>query len=219
MFKQLLLLSVLIYLSTCSYQGIDVSYWQGPNIDFKKVKSAGKNFVIIRAGCGSSKDQYFETNYKKAKAAGLNVGAYWYAKALTTKESTNEANRVLNAISGKQFEYPIYYDIEQKEILAKGKTFVSGIAKNFCTILEGQKKFCGIYASKSFFDNYFTDEVKKKYTIWVAQYNSECTYKGTYKIWQKSSKGSVSGISGNVDLDVSYENFPDIIKKAHLNGF
>ena len=69
MFKNLILISFLIFLTNCSYNGIDVSVWQGPNIDFKKVKNAGKNFVIIRAGCGSSKDKYFESNYKKAKAA------------------------------------------------------------------------------------------------------------------------------------------------------
>lgn len=219
MFKNLILLSFLIFLTNCSYNGIDVSVWQGPNIDFKKVKNAGKNFVIIRAGCGSSKDKYFESNYKKAKAAGINVGAYWYAKALTEASSKQEAQNVLNAINGKQFEYPIYYDIEQKEILAKGKKFCSAIATDFCTILEKNKKFCGIYASKSYLDSYFTDTVKNKYSIWVAQYNSECTYKGKYGMWQRSSKGSVSGISGNVDLDVSYQNFPEIIKKAHLNGF
>ena len=219
MIKNLILLSFLIFLTNCKYNGIDVSVWQGPNIDFNKVKNAGKNFVIIRAGCGSSKDKYFESNYKKAKAAGINVGAYWYAKALTEASSKQEAQNVLNAINGKKFEYPIYYDIEQKEILAKGKAFCSAIATDFCTILEKNKKFCGIYASKSYLDSYFTDTVKKKYSIWVAQYYKECTYKGKYGMWQKSSTGSVSGISGNVDLDESYEDFPSIMKKAHLNGF
>ena len=85
--------------------------------------------------------------------------------------------------------------------------------------MEKNKKFCGIYASKRYFDNYFTDTVKKKYSIWVAQYYSKCTYTGPYGMWQKSSSGKVNGISGNVDLDISYQNFPEIIKKAHLNGF
>ena len=219
MFKYVLLLTFLTLLNGKSWDGIDVSVWQGDNIDFKKVKAAGKNFVIIRAGCGSSKDKYFESNYKKAKAAGLNVGVYWYAKAMSEKASQEEAQRVLDAIKGKQLEYPVYYDIEQREILDKGKTFCSNIATKFCTIMENHKKFCGIYASKSYFDDYFTDTVKKKYTIWVAQYNSKCTYTGKYAIWQKSSRGSVSGISGNVDLDVSYQDFPTIIKNAHLNGF
>ena len=219
MFKNLIVISFLIFLTSCSYNGIDVSVWQGPDIDFNKVKAAGKNFVIMRAGIGSSKDKYFESNYKKAKAAGINVGVYWYAKALTEDASKQEAQHVLNAIEGKQLEYPVYYDIEQKEILAKGKRFCSAIATNFCTILEKKKKFCGIYASKSYFDSYFSDTVKTKYSIWVAQYYKECTYKGAYGIWQKSSTGSVSGIKGNVDLDISYQNFPEIIKKAHLNGF
>ena len=218
MFKYFLIFSFLTLLN-CKYNGIDVSVWQGPDIDFKKVKADGINFVIIRAGCGSKKDEYFEKNYKKAKEAGLNVGVYWYAKALTETASKNEAQNVLNAIKGKQLEYPVYYDIEQKEILAKGKKFCSAIATNFCEILESNKKFCGIYASKSYFDSYFTDTVKNKYTIWVAQYYSKCTYTGKYGIWQKSSNGSVKGINGRVDLDISYQDFPSIIKKAHLNGF
>ena len=218
MLRNLLLLS-LIALLNCKYNGIDVSVWQGPDIDFKKVKADGINFVIIRAGINTATDKYFESNYKKAKAAGLNVGVYWYAKALSEKASTEEAKACLKAISGKQLEYPVYYDIEQKEILAKGKNFCSSIAKNFCTLMEKNKKFCGIYASKSYFDNYFTQEVKTKYSIWVAQYYSKCAYTGAYGVWQRSSKGSVKGISGNVDLDISYLDFPSIIKKAHLNGF
>ena len=218
MFKGILILS-LIALLNCKYNGIDVSVWQGPDIDFKKVKADGINFVIIRAGISTSTDKYFESNYKKAKAAGLNVGVYWYAKAMSEKASTEEAKACLKAISGKQLEYPVYYDIEQKEILAKGKKYCSAIAKNFCTLMENNKKFCGIYASKSYFDNYFTDEIKTKYTIWVAQYYSKSTYTGPYGIWQRSSSGSIKGISGRVDLDISYKDFPSIIKKAHLNGF
>ena len=135
MLRNLLLLS-LIALLNCKYNGIDVSVWQGPDIDFKKVKADGINFVIIRAGINTATDKYFESNYKKAKAAGLNVGVYWYAKALSEKASTEEAKACLKAISGKQLEYPVYYDIEQKEILAKGKKYCSAIAKNFCTLME-----------------------------------------------------------------------------------
>ena len=140
MFKYALILSFLTLLNCVTYNGIDVSVHQGPNVDFNKVKKDGKSFVIMRAGIGESVDQYFESNYKKAKAAGLNVGVYWYAKALTETASKNEAQNVLNAIKGKQLEYPVYYDIEQKEILAKGKKFCSAIATNFCEILESNKK-------------------------------------------------------------------------------
>ena len=149
----------------------------------------------------------------------MNVGAYWYAEALTEKDIKNEAQLCLNVISDKKLEYPIFYNIEQKDILVKGKTFSSNTAINFCSFLEVNKKFCGIISSKKYLDAYFNDKVKTYYSIWVAQYNNECTYKGKYGMWQHSSKGSVSGISGNVDLDISYQNFPEIIKKAHLNGF
>lgn len=219
MLKNFILFCSLLCFITCAYKGIDVSVWQGSNVDFKKVKADGKSFVIMRAGIGTNVDKYYESNYKKAKAAGMNVGAYWYCKALTVKASTNEANKALSALKGKKFEYPIYYDIENANLFAKGKTLTSKIAENFCSIMEKHGYFCGIYASKSFLDSYFTDTVKKKYTIWVAQYNSKCTYKGTYKIWQRSSKGKVSGISGNVDLDESYCDFPSIVKNKHLNGF
>jgi len=215
----LILLPLFFLLVKCKYNGIDVSEHQA-NIDFQRVKKSGINFVIMRAGIGHGrKDKYFEENYKKAKAAGLNVGAYWYSKALSVADSTSEAKYVLNELKGKKFEYPIYYDIEEKSLFNKGKKLTSDIAKNFCKILQSNGYLCGIYASLSYFNNYFTDEVKKKFTIWVAQYNTHCDYKGDYKIWQKSSHGSVSGIKGRVDLDECYYDFPSHIKQKKLNGF
>jgi GH25 family lysozyme M1 (1,4-beta-N-acetylmuramidase) len=221
MSKNLLVLLPLVFLlvKSVKYNGIDVSEHQA-NIDFQKVKKSGINFVIMRAGIGHGrKDKYFEENYKKAKAAGLNVGAYWYSKALSVADSTSEAKYVLNALKGKKFEYPIYYDIEEKSLFQKGKKLTSDIAKNFCKILESKGYLCGLYASLSYYNNYFTDEVKKKFTIWVAQYNTHCDYKGDYKIWQKSSHGNISGIKGRVDLDECYYDFPSHIKQKKLNGF
>ena len=221
MSKNLLVLLPLVFLlvKSVKYNGIDVSEHQA-NIDFQRVKKSGINFVIMRAGIGHGrKDKYFEENYKKAKAAGLNVGAYWYSKALSVAESTSEAKYVLNALKGKKFEYPIYYDIEEKSLFQKGKKLTSDIAKNFCKILESNGYLCGLYASLSYYNNYFTDEVKKKFTIWVAQYNTRCDYKGDYKIWQKSSSGNIPGIKGRVDLDESYYDFPTLIKEKKKNGF
>ena len=99
-----------------NYKGIDVSQHQG-NIDFGKVKAAGYDFVIIRAGYGkyaSQKDPYFEQNYAGAKAAGLNVGAYWYSYADSTANAKLEAEACLQVIKGKTFEYPIYFDLEER---------------------------------------------------------------------------------------------------------
>ena len=96
-------------------KGIDVSHWQGTNVDFNKVKKAGYDFVMINAGYGKyigQKDECFETNYKKAKSAGLKVGAYWYSYALTSADAELEAKVFLEAIKGKTFEMPIAFDIE-----------------------------------------------------------------------------------------------------------
>lgn len=219
MLLKLFIIFLIISTTNCfQTEGIDVSRWQGDNIDFKKVKEAGYTFVIIRAGYGyGNLDMYFEENYRKAKEAGLNVGAYWYSYAKTENDGKLEADYVLEIIKNKQFEYPIFYDIEENNIFNSGIT--NQVAQNFCNLLEGEGYFCGLYASKYYLLTYFSEFVRNRYTIWVAQYYTECTYTGNYGIWQKSSQGSVPGIYGNVDLDISYINYSTIMKEKHLNNF
>lgn len=218
--KSIILIFSLIFCIKCAYNGIDVSVHQGGNVDFNKVKAAGKNFVILRAGYGkSTKDTYFEQNYRNAKSAGMNVGVYWYSYGYSVDDSTKEAYGCLSAIKDKKFEYPIYYDIEEGNTFNQGINVVSGMADNFCKILQNNGYFCGIYSSKYHLQSYFSEYVRNKYTIWVAQYYTSCTYTGAYKIWQSSCEGRVNGINGDVDLDTSYEDFPSIIKNNHFNGF
>ena len=119
-------------------KGIDVSTWQG-NIDFAKVKASGIDFVIIRAGYGreiTQKDNCFERNYENAKAAGLDVGAYWYSYADSTEDAVREAKACMEVIKGKKFEYPIYFDLEEQSQFAKGKNFCDSVIKAFCGELE-----------------------------------------------------------------------------------
>lgn len=220
MINKIILITLLSLLGTSLSQvyGIDISEWQGPNVDFYAVRNAGYSFVIIRAGYGGCYvDPYFEHNYNKAKAAGMNVGIYWYSYATQGSHGTLEANCVLNAIAGKQFEYPIYYDIEEGSIFSLGIT--NDIAYNFCTTMENNRYFCGLYASTSYLENYFNSWSRTKYSIWVAQYYDYCTYSGDYGIWQFTSSGQIPGVGGNCDLDLAYLDFPSIIKGAHLNGF
>ena len=200
-------------------KGIDVSVWQS-DIDFAKVKNAGIQFVIIRAGYGNgNKDKYFEQNYSRAKAAGLPVGAYWYSYAASADGAKTEAQKCAAILKGKQFEYPIYFDLEEKSQLAKGKDFCSSLITAFCDELEAQGFFAGFYMSLSAVNAYVTDAVKKRYAYWCAQWNDTCSYTGQYGLWQYSSKGSVSGINGNVDMDYGYVDYPAIIKKGGFNGF
>ena len=201
--------------------GIDVSQYQG-NIDFGKVKKSGIDFVIIRAGFGrlvSQKDPYFEKNYKNAKAAGLNVGAYWYSYADNADDAKKEAATCLEVIKGKTFEYPIYFDLEERKQFNRGTAFCSSLVTAFCEELEKKGYFAGLYISRSPLTQYITPEVRKRYALWIAEYSSKCHYSGDYGMWQNTSTYRVSGISGNVDHDYSYIDYSSIIKKAGLNGF
>lgn len=203
--------------------GIDVSKWQA-SINWPMVKNSGKvDFVIMKAGYGNQatqKDPRFEENYKGCKANNIPCGCYWYSYAMSVAEAEREADACLKAISGKQFEYPIYLDIEESKQFKLGRQTVSNMVNTFCKKLEAAGYFVGVYSSKSHFDSYMNDDVKKKYTIWVAHYGvSKTTYSGPYDIWQKSDKGKISGINGYVDLDECYRDFPTLIKSLGKNGF
>ena len=203
-------------------KGIDVSQWQGNSIDFGKVKAAGYSFVILRAGYGryiSQKDPTFEDNYRKAKAAGLNVGVYWYSYAQSEADARAEAAVCRETINGKLFECPIYFDLEEQSQFSRGKAFCSALVTAFCGELEKAGYFAGLYISRSPLQNYITAEVASRYALWIAEYGSKCNYGGSYGMWQYTDKGSVPGVSDNVDLDICYVDYPTIIKEGGFNGF
>jgi GH25 family lysozyme M1 (1,4-beta-N-acetylmuramidase) len=203
-------------------KGIDVSEWQG-FVDWSKVKMTDTKFAILRAGYGreiSQKDKQFENNYKGCKAVVMPCGAYWYNYAVTPEEAKREAAVCLETLKGKQFEYPIYYDVEEQKTLALGKDKVSAIIKAFCEELEKAGYFVGLYMSASPLNVYVSEDVKRRYVIWVAHYGvPKPSYNGSYGIWQNSSTGKVNGISCNVDTDIAFEDYPNIIKAAGLNGY
>lgn len=198
--------------------GIDVSKWQGA-IDWEKVKASGVKFVIIRAGYGVQIDPRFEQNYTGATAAGLHVGAYWYSYALSTDQAQKEAAACIRALRGKRFSMPIYYDIEERNQLVKSAAFVSGLITTFCTEMEKAGYFAGFYMSRSPLQNKTTEDVRKRFAIWAAEYATRLNYSGTVGMWQKSATGMVYGIYGNVDLDECYIDYPSIIKNGGFNGF
>lgn len=202
-------------------KGIDVSKYQG-NIDWEKVKNTGIEFAVIRAGYGKfdfQKDEKFEQNYSGAKNAGIPVGAYHYSYAKTVEDARLEAEVFLNWIRGKQFEYPVALDIEEKAQSDKGRQFVSDVIRAFCETVENAGYYVCVYANKYWYDNFIDDDCKKKYDAWVAQWADSNTYAGNYGMWQYSSQGSVDGISGRTDLDEAYKDYPEIMRSKGLNGF
>lgn len=199
---------------------IDVSTWQG-NIDWSKVKADGVQGAIIRAGFGkvaSQKDNKFERNYTNAKAVGMPIGAYWYSYATSVADAKKEAQVCLSILKGKQFEYPIYYDLEDPSMTGCGKSVLTQIATTFCETLESAGYYVGIYSNPNWLKNYLDYNTVKKYTLWLAHWGvSEPSYE--CGLWQYSSSGSVSGISGRVDMNWGYQDFPTKIKNGKFNGF
>ena len=202
---------------------IDISHWQG-NVDFAKVKASGIEGVILKAGgsdAGFYKDSTYEGNYSKAKAAGLHVGAYYYVGkgCVSAADGEADAKRFEAMIAGKQFDLPVYMDVEDPAPGNNGKVTDAVVA--FCSYLEKRGYFVGVYGSdfSGFKDRMTLSRLKNKYSLWVARYGSKPTYATPYDVWQYSSTGKVSGISGNVDMDECYKDFPSIIKNGGFNGY
>lgn len=195
--------------------GIDVSKHNG-HIDWQKVKAAGVDFVIIRAGYGrelSQKDSLFEENYRGAKAAGLKVGAYWYSYATTGEDAIKEARTFLQVVQGKQFEFPLYFDIEEENQMVSANILISA----FCNEIEKAGYFAGFYASKSVVQNYVSTATRERYSLWVAEWQP--VQHMSAPMWQRSASERVDGIDGYVDANVCHMDFEPIIRERGLNGF
>lgn len=199
-------------------RGIDISLYQG-NPDFSKVKSA-VDYVIIRAGYGKysyQKDSRFERNYSECKKYGIPVGVYWFSYATSEAEAKQEAKACLEVIKGKTFEYPIYFDVEGKALT--NKATVSACCKAFCGTLEAAGYFTGIYISRSPAQTMLDSICTSKYALWLAEYNSKLNWTGDVGAWQYSSTGVIPGITGHVDMDECYIDYPTLIKNGGYNGF
>lgn len=188
--------------------GIDVSVHNGV-IDWQKVKATGKvDFAILRAGYGqviSQKDKKFEANYKGCVDNGIPVGVYWYSYAKTVEVARKEANICLQVLNNRKLDLPVYFDFEEKSQLQTGRANVSAMADAFCTTIKAGGYTPGLYSMKSGLDSYLTNEMKNKYSVWVAQINCKQTsYSGKYDLWQYSWKGRFNGISGDVDCSYLY---------------
>ncbi len=192
--------------------GIDVSKWNG-NIDWNAVKNSGVSYVIIRCGYRGSttgaliEDPKFRSNIQGATAAGLKVGVYFFTQAVNEVEAVEEASMVLNLISGYKIAYPVFLDVEPSGGRADGinRDMRTAVCKAFAQTIQNSGYTAGIYANKTWFTSYINTASLTNYKIWLAQYAAAPSYTATkYDLWQYSSTGSVAGISGKVDLNISY---------------
>lgn len=206
--------------------GIDISKHQG-DIDIASLKGQVA-FIILRAGYSKTIDPKFERNYKLCKEYGIPVGAYWYSYALNIESAKNEAKKFLSVLAGKQFEYPVYLDMEDADHWKQknGYNFNASktISETFCSIVESAGYYTGIYASKSWFNTYLKG--LDRYNKWIADWgtnngnvNRDYSNDKLVGMLQYTSKKKLNGYSGNLDGNVAYTDFPTLIKKLGLNGY
>lgn len=188
---------------------IDVSYHNGV-IDWEKVKAAGVEGAILRCGYGMDQadqdDKQFKRNADECTRLGIPFGVYLYSYANNARKAESEAQHVLRLIAGYKLSYPVYYDLEERgtEVGAAERM------KIFADIIEAAGFWCGVYCNKSWWDNYLSS-LGDRYTKWIARYNNTLGMSGV-DMWQYTSDGSVSGISGRVDMNHCYRDFPAEIR-------
>ena len=192
--------------------GIDVSKWNG-EIDWDVVKAEGVDFAIIRCGYrGSSsgwlvEDPYFFQNIQGAKRAGIKVGVYFFTQAIDLVEAVEEASMVITLLGDTKLDFPIFIDTEganggrADNLDAATRT---AVVNAFCQTIQNAGLEAGVYASRNWYLNRLNIDDLYGYKIWLAEYRETPLYEGNYDLWQYTSSGSVAGIEGRVDLNVSY---------------
>lgn len=214
-------------------KGIDISEHNG-NIDFKKVKNSGIEFVIIRIGWIGNKenhtlDKKFEEYYKQAKLAGLKVGIYVYNYCKSIEAVKSGAKWVLDNLKNREIDLPIFLDMEDSSIIDGNN--LNLLCKEFCNIINQTQYISGIYANKDWFINKLNIKELLNYKIWLAEWNNQENHTLGYKVdlWQYTSNGEVPGINGRVDLnkclcncydnnDIIINNGDDEEVKVYQNG-
>jgi GH25 family lysozyme M1 (1,4-beta-N-acetylmuramidase) len=195
--------------------GIDVSKWQG-EINFDKVKAEGVEFVLMRL-CRYDgefvKDDYFERNYKEAKKAGLQVGAYFYTTDNDEEKLRSHMKWIKEQLDGRELDFPLVFDWESWNRVQRYHLSIEGLNHLMDVFAEEAESFgydAMLYGSKYYLDIIWGR--RNDYPVWVAQYKSYTDYEGDYEIWQSTNIGRINGIAGDVDFDVWY------LDAAETNG-
>lgn len=203
--------------------GVDISVWQ-KRIDFERLKSEGVEFVIARAMYGNAKDTEFESNYSKAKMSRVPIGCYQWGRASNPAQAREEAQILYEeCLKGKQFEYPIYYDVEDSLLMKLGVQELTEVIKAWAEYLEDRGYFVGIYMNQSAFENEVNGkELQNLYSQWRAYWTTE-NNKPDCDMWQFG--GETNLIRSNMiagflcDMDYAYKDFESIIIQKGLNGY
>lgn len=210
------------------YRYIDVSRYQG-TIDWAQVAAAGYKGAMLKTVSTNHKlskradglyiDSTFEANYRNAKAAGLDVGVYYYTYA-TNKDMVNaELSLLRQAVYGKELTLPVAVDVEDNRLFSLDKQDLTDLAAYALHEVEQMGFYAQLYTYTSFAKAHLFvgGAALHPYDVWLADYTGKTPKVDfKYNVHQHTSKGSVPGISGNVDLNVTTINYPKIIRKKGL---
>ena len=200
-----------------SVKGVDLSKYNG-TVDFTKLKEAGVGFAMLRLasrGYGSGKislDEKFVEYAQNAQVAGIQIGAYFYSQAVNENEAVEEANYIVGAISGFNVKYPVAIDIERvsgdeartDKLTNKERT---SIVKMFCDTVKGYGYKPIIYASSEMLVGGLDLEELQDYDVWLADEKIPTEYPYRFGMWQYNTKGHIDGITGDIDLDISFIDY------------
>ena len=204
--------------------GIDISDAQGV-FDWEKAEEV--TFAVLKGGGGNNglyTNKQFQRNYDECLKRGIDVGCYWYSKALTVEQAEQEAAYFFNnCLAGKKFTLPVYMDVEHKDMLALGKDALTAIVLAFCEALEQRGAWVGIYSSRAMFEGYMHDEKLARYAHWVAEWGETCRYGRDFGLWQfggevnKLRENTVAGVV--CDQDYLLTDYPTLMEMSGKNDF
>ena len=235
-------------------QGVDISKWNhnvGATkddflpLDFEALKAAGMDFVILKAGSTLEPDPTFEQNYAAAKAAGLGVGVYFYAYSTTVEATLADADTLIGWLEGKQLEYPVYFDAEDKVFDGLGKETLTELCVTFIERLQEAGYYAALYTNTEWLYNRLdTDLVKSSVDVWYARYVLSATEEGEpvspddtsavwkdgtayipgetdkrYGLWQYTCEGGIEGFPWPFDFNYAFKDYKPIMEAFGLNGF
>jgi len=220
--------------------GLDLSH-HSDNVDFAALKAAGIDFVILRVGYGKSLDTKFESYYKKAKDAGLDVGVYFFTLSESGEQAKADAKRVSSWLKGKTLEYPVFFDVEDDPHYSGynpssfSEEKLMEIISTFMSEMVEYGYYPGLYTNNKFLYNFFNEEkTLKLYDVWYARYAAEGVdideyvekyvdeYSSTYSMWQY--QGSVEkfldgAVEGMCDVNYAFKDYPSIMQEFGFNGY
>lgn len=207
-------------------KGVDISAWNG-EINWDELREAGIEFVILKAGSSLGKDAAFEENYARAKSEGFGVGCYFYTYFHDLEDAAADAALFMEWLVGKQFDYPVYLDLEETSLESLDRELLTSMSRLFIETLQANGYYCGLYVNNNWLKNLLnTEKVTTWFDVWYARWplSGEAVWPDSFGesrmgIWQYSAQGKIGTHAALFDMNVAFFDYPTYIKSLGYNGY